>query len=245
MNRNEQKDAKKHPSFLFSFLVLFNFLSLTTYGIPFAFYPSLSLSKGVSSTITGIIFAMFPFGSLISSMVVGKTLHMFKKKYCLIISQILVAFSFMFLGLGYYVEDQSKFILLGIFSRTMQGLSIGSFVTSLYSLVPDYWPNEIQKRIGILEMSVGIGIGIGPLIGAGLYYMDFYILIYVIPSSVIFFCGAIISPYILPSKNSREIKKTQHLSLRKTYFNKGVMVTLDLKLWKSNFPHANFRESHN
>lgn len=211
---------------LFPFMAFFNFLSLTTYGIPFAFYSGLCSSKGVSSSLTGVIFGMFPLGSLLSGLIIGKTLHLYKKKYLVIISQFLIGSSFLGLGLSSYVDNDIYFIVIGLISQLALGLAIGGFITSLYSLVPDYWPKDLQRRIGILEMSVGLGVGIGPLIGAGLFYLNVYILIYAIPSLVVFVCAFFISPFVLPSKNSQELKQTHNLSLVKTYFHKGVIVTL-------------------
>lgn len=89
------------------------------------------------------------------------------------------------------------------------------------------WPNETEKRMGLLEIASGVGIGSGPIIGSIIYYMFGYFAIYVIQSFYIIAIGFYVNYFHLPDQsqtleeisNRREISIIQLLRNRKILFS--------------------------
>ena len=79
-------------------------------------------------------------------------------------------------------------------------MSIAAFLTAACAYIPEYWPDEIDRRIGWIYISATVGIVAGPLIGSMLFQLG-YIWIYIIPSLLIIFIGNIICSFVFPSKN--------------------------------------------
>lgn len=70
----------KNTPYLFPALVALNFLNFSTYAIPATFYPAIAKEKGVSSFVVGLIFSMYPLGSFLSGLYIGKKLSFYNKK---------------------------------------------------------------------------------------------------------------------------------------------------------------------
>ncbi len=212
---------KKYLS-LFICLISLNFLSFSTYGLPIAFFPNIAKNRGISASLVGIIFAMYPLGAFICSFIVGKMLNLWERKRVIIISEFLMGLSVLTFGLSSLLPINFFFILIALIARTTQGISVGAYGTAAYAFIPDYWPEEIDIRIAILEMTVGLGIGFGPLIGALLYEIWGYMVMFAGPGIMIACFGPIIAYYIIPAnrKQKEEKEEEETLSIIKCFSEK-------------------------
>ena len=122
--------------------------------------------------------------------------------------------------------------------RALQGMAIGAYQTAAYAYIPEYWPDEVDQRVCVMEISVAFGIGMGPIISSLIYETLGYIWIYVIPSAIIIITGTIVTVFILPagprlSNNSdgvQEVHRTEEeeretLGVIKSLFNKEMIYT--------------------
>ena len=150
-------------------LVILNFLNYCTYGIPVTYFPQVAKQKGLMDYAIGIIFAMYPLFSFILSFAVVKLLNKWDRRTVIKCSEITLGLSTLLFGFSVYFSNQPLFILTALIGRGIQGMSIGAYITSSYAYVPEYWPDEIDQRITILEMFLSCGIGCGPLLGSFLY----------------------------------------------------------------------------
>lgn len=91
---------------------------------------------------------------------------------------------------------------MGLASRLFQGISIGIYQTAAYTYIPQYWPDQIELSIGILEFSISLGIGLGPLMGSALYHFGNIVLIYVVPSFLLIGLGYLLVKTIIPEEES-------------------------------------------
>lgn len=211
---------------LFSSLIFLNFLSFLTYGIPIAFFPSIAKSKGASAFMVGIIFSMYPIGAFIFGFLVGKMLCKWDKKNFIISSQIFMGVFILLFGYSYLFSWNLLFIMVALISRTGQGSSLGAFQTAAYAYVPEYWPDEIDFRIGFLEMTVGLGIGAGPLIGTLFYSLWGYNSIYIGPAVLITCFGSIWAYMVLPKNKIREKNEiNETISISKSFSDKDMWYT--------------------
>jgi MFS family permease len=61
------------------------------------------------------------------------------------------------------------FITLSFFAQIIGGVGAGFNSTCSIAIISSYYPDQKELYIGILEAGVGIGMLLGPLIGAFLY----------------------------------------------------------------------------
>lgn len=193
----------KNFSFFLSIIFL-NFLSFAAYGLPIAFFPNIAKNHGISALIVGVIFSMCPLGGFVFSFIVGKMLNRWERRRVIIYSQILLGISIIIFGFSQVFDSNFLFVFIALLSRTTQGIAVSCYQTAAYTYIPEYWPEEIDLRIGLLEMTVGFGIGTGPLIGAFLYNLFGYSSVFHVPGIIIGFCGSILAYYILPNDNKKE-----------------------------------------
>lgn len=65
-------------------------------------------------------------------------------------------------GTTYFIEDnKGLFISVSIFARMMSGMGASCFITPFYAYIPLLYPNNIEKMIGMCEISSGIGFLVG------------------------------------------------------------------------------------
>ena len=191
-------------------LVILNFLNYCTYGIPVTYFPQVAKQKGLMDYAIGIIFAMYPLFSFILSFAVVKLLNKWDRRTVIKCSEITLGLSTLLFGFSVYFSNQPLFILTALIGRGIQGMSIGAYITSSYAYVPEYWPDEIDQRITILEMFLSCGIGCGPLLGSFLYEIWGYITIYIVPGVLILVIGLLLSHFVFPIKEKPLIKQVMN-----------------------------------
>lgn len=196
---------KKYTTLYIS-LIFLNFLNFFTYGLPITYFPNVAKIKGLYDFEIGLIFSAFPMFSFIFGFVIGKYMSALGRANVIKYSQISLGISTLIFGFSSLIPEHLLFMLITFISRGVQGLSMGAYQTAAYSYIPEYWPNEIDKRIIIMEIFLGFGIGMGPLVGAAFYEMWGYISIFIIPSILISILGFFVALYVLPDSNEENLQ---------------------------------------
>jgi len=124
---------------------------------------------GIPTHIFGYIFGVYALASIICSFFVGKLLKKFGRKMILILGIISMGASMLSFALIEYIHNINFLIFICILIRCLQGMSSSMIQTTAYAIVSACYPNEQQKYLGIIETSIGMGLAIGPLIGAVVY----------------------------------------------------------------------------
>ena len=178
----------------------------------------------------GVIFSMYPLFSFIFGFIMGKNLNKWNKKWMLEGGIFFLGCSTLLFGLSCIIPYMSLFIIFSILGRCSQGMSIATYLTSAYAYIPEYWSDEIDQRMGWMEIASTVGIGLGPLIGSIIFELG-YIWIYIVPCLLIMVFGNIIFYFVFPSKNFVEAKKrveiesemNQTISIRESFCNKEML----------------------
>ena len=88
-------------------------------------------------------------------------------------------------------------IILSSLLRFIQGISLALVCSTIYSYVPMLFPTDLDRKYAMIEISLGSGMALGPVIGGFLYEYLYYTWSFAIMSiiyAIVFIC---LFPYIL------------------------------------------------
>jgi DHA1 family solute carrier family 18 vesicular amine transporter 1/2 len=80
------------------------------------------------------------------------------------------------LGSLEFVHNLTIFVLLSILAQTLGGIGAGLNSTCAMAIITALFSDEKELYIGILEAGIGIGLLVGPLMGAFLYALGGFML---------------------------------------------------------------------
>ena len=150
-------------------IVVFVFMN-TNFCLSTPFLPIFLEDRGISSTWIGIIFAIFAFGTTISSIFSGKIVDKVGHKIVLILSIIFMSDCTVSFGLINRIESESYVIAIACLLRFGQGSAYGAANTAVYSFCAQAYPDDVEKSISIMEGVTGIGFMLGPILGSYIYH---------------------------------------------------------------------------
>jgi MFS family permease len=187
-------------------LALVDFMSYGSMSIMAPFFSRQASQKGMSVTLSSLVFSVYALVVCVSSPAFGKILPRVGAKF-LFISGIFVAGSCNILfGLLAYIENFPTFAAYCFMVRGMEALGASAFTTASYVFVLHIFPEEIGSVLGILEIFVGLGMGIGPALGGilfsvGGYGLPFYTL------GILMVTFVPVNLRLLPSGNACNMEK--------------------------------------
>ena len=152
-----------------SLLLTILFISNTIYGLASPFLPVELAAKGISSGMTGVIFAMYAVASVLSALVVGMYLDRIGHRCVIMFGALLMSVAIACFGLIESLTDKLTILVLSMSLRFLQGMASGAINTSVYSYVAQAYPDKVEKVISLSEGFVGIGCTLGPILGAFIY----------------------------------------------------------------------------
>ena len=135
------------------------------------------------------------------------------RKNVLLISLLLVSVSVILLAPIEYLEA-NDLIAISIISRVAAGCSAGIAMTAADSIMISDYPDNVQAMIGRMEVAIGAGITLGPIVGI---FLSLFELLYSLMAYGIFMILIIpICSLLLGTFRDYEIK--YQINIRSTLF---------------------------
>jgi len=161
------------------------------------FYPNEAEKKGASATEYGLVFGIFELTVFIVSPIIGKYLPKIGVSKAFsggisITGSMCVAF-----GLLNKIDDCRTFIALSFLIRIFEACGNSAFLSSSFTLVAQMFPSSVSTVFGLVEMSFGIGMILGPTVGGALYEVGGFTIPFAVLGAVLI-VQAIISTQTLP-----------------------------------------------
>ena len=157
-NKKEMGEISKQISIYLSL-----FLCCAPYTMIATFYPNIAVSKGIPYWVIGLVFCSEPFFGLIASILLGKYMIKISRKTTIILGLVFVSISTAALAPIEYC-DMEIVLLLSFTSRIFTGIGSTSATVAADSICMSGYPESIEKMIGRVEIAIGFGISIGPLL---------------------------------------------------------------------------------
>lgn len=145
------------------------FFGLCAFSVIAPFFTLEGKKKGVSTSVTGLIFAVYPLVVFILSPFIGKYLPVIGPKFCLIAGVFLEAGSQVLFG---FVEDLPSgyvFITYCFVIRVVTALGSAMSQTATLSIMAITFKENMSTVFGMLELFSGLGLMAGPALGGVLY----------------------------------------------------------------------------
>ncbi|XP_034234198.1 MFS-type transporter SLC18B1-like [Thrips palmi] len=150
-------------------LVLVDFISFCSMSIMAPFFPKEASLKGMSESLSGLVFGFYAFIIFISSPLFGKILPVVGARFLFMTGMFLSGCCSILFGALVHIVDNSTFVIFCFLVRGMEAIGASAFTTASYVFVAQIFPENIGAVMGILETFVGLGMSTGPAIGGLLY----------------------------------------------------------------------------
>ena len=106
-------------------------------------------------------------------------------------------------GLLNRLSDLTTFLSLSFIIRMVEAVGNSAFLSSSFTLVASQFPSSVSTMFGVVEMSFGVGMILGPTVGGALYQLGGFSLPFTVLGGVLV-VQAVISSLTLPAMKERE-----------------------------------------
>ncbi|CAG0924637.1 unnamed protein product, partial [Notodromas monacha] len=160
---------RKKKATLISLAVL-EFTAAACLALLAPFFPVEVESRGLSDTVSGMVFSCYGFVMFVASPIIGRYiiprigLQFVFLSGCLFTGTCSILF-----GLLDDVTDKEAFVTLAFIVRSAKALGAAAFSTASFTYVAHGFPESLGAMMGTLETFSGLGLTLGPVIGGGLY----------------------------------------------------------------------------
>ena len=90
-------------------------------------------------------------------------------KNTILVGFVMITFTTFGLGLIHYIEDADTFLYTALTLRFLQGFGDVLLQFTGYVVICNVFSDNVMKYITYIEIVVGLGLGLGPLIGSAVY----------------------------------------------------------------------------
>jgi MFS family permease len=147
------------------------FLAYSSYTMVGIFLPNIADSQGASAWMIGLIFSTDPIIGLIVSIILGKYMWKIGRKLAFLSSAAFTSLSILTLCAIEYTS-LDLLLVLSFISRIFSGISQGCIMTVTFSLMSSEYPDRIETMIARSEMTVGLSLIAGSLMGSLFYELN-------------------------------------------------------------------------
>uniref|UniRef100_A0A0K8SF02 Major facilitator superfamily (MFS) profile domain-containing protein n=2 Tax=Lygus hesperus TaxID=30085 RepID=A0A0K8SF02_LYGHE len=150
-------------------LVLAEFLSFCSMSVMAPFFPKEAKEKGMSPTVSGMVFSFYAFVVFVTSPLFGKILPKVGVKFLFLSGVFLAGGCNILFGVLPLIQDYTMFAVFCFIIRALEAVGASMYATASFVFVVEIFPDNISAVLGILETAMGIGMSAGPAIGGVLY----------------------------------------------------------------------------
>ena len=221
------KISDSHKKYTEIGILIMVFIDGIGYGLAITLFPEVGVAKGLTYTFIGLVFSIFPVGSLFTSCLTGKLMRFHKKKHLLSIFLIGNCLAKLLFGSVYYIEDPMIFFMLCIIARFFMGFFCSAYEAVSVSLISETWPDQIVEKMSYYELILNCGLISGPYFGAFINYFSNFFWVLAIVALFHLFIGCIVIFVFLKIENLAVFKeKRESLKILKIIGNCKALVQI-------------------
>ncbi|XP_029209764.2 MFS-type transporter SLC18B1-like isoform X2 [Acropora millepora] len=201
-------------------LFLVYFLLFAGFAVYVPFFPSKARDKGVSETVIGLIFGIYPLVIFVFSPFLGYLIQRYGPPFVLFTGIFLFGGSNILFGFCGMISGQTLFVVFCFLLRTTSAMGGAAAETSALSIVMEQFPDNLGAVTGASETFSGIGFSLGPALGGFLYEIGGFKLPFIVMG-----CSAMAAlPLLMILLNNRERPRSRDLLEKSTSFFKAMRI---------------------
>uniref|UniRef100_A0A0K0EIW2 MFS domain-containing protein n=1 Tax=Strongyloides stercoralis TaxID=6248 RepID=A0A0K0EIW2_STRER len=154
---------------IFIILILSNIVCPMTFSCISPFFDDIALSKDVSLSSAGIIFAIFNFGGFVVAPFTGKLIPIFGVRKMFTFGMGFLSLGTMLFSLTNLINNGTWFFIVTMLLRLLQSIGNAMMFTTTYAIASKDFSSIMSTVLGSIETGAGIGYTVGPIIGGYLY----------------------------------------------------------------------------
>ncbi|KAG1682578.1 MFS-type transporter SLC18B1 [Nymphon striatum] len=139
------------------------------YAMMTSFYPVLAENRGLSLTDIGLIMAMLPLSTIFFGLFFSYLLKKFGTRRILLFSLIAEAFFLIPFAFAMKMPGKVSFYVFSAICRAGQGIGFVGCQVSTFAIAAGDYNERMGTVMGFIEMSIGVGMALGPAIGGVLF----------------------------------------------------------------------------
>ena len=128
----------------------------------------------MSETVSGLVFSTYALVVMISSPFMGYLIPHIGAKFLLISGVFCAGVSNILFGLLDQIESKTLFTFYCFVVRSFEAVGAAAFSTASYTYIMHSFPDDVGTAFGITETCVGLGMSLGPAVGAAFYTLGGY-----------------------------------------------------------------------
>ena len=174
LSKKKKKKLTSYQKHVLFCLSMISFTSFLCMSIMAPFFPLEASAKGMSGTVSGLVFSCYALVVMVSSPLLGHILPKVGAKFMLISGVFAAGVTNILFGLLNRIESTEHFTIYCFLVRSCEALSAAAFTTASYTYIMYTFPDDIGTAFGLTETCVGLGMSLGPAIGSALYALGGY-----------------------------------------------------------------------
>jgi len=181
----------------------------------------------LTSFDVGMLMSIFPVGFLLSAPFIGDNIGKIGRKNALMIGVVAMAVATLLFGVASFSSDAWTFYFISLAARGTQGVADAIINITVPALVVNWYPRRLQNQYnGSCCSAMGLGICIGPALGALVYtYFDYFWTFTIFSAYILLFAGG--SLLMIPSEVNKltdaAAKQEKQVGYSKFITNKRVI----------------------
>ncbi|KAG1685535.1 MFS-type transporter SLC18B1 [Nymphon striatum] len=139
------------------------------YALTASFYPIVAQTKGLTLTDVGIVVAALPVATIAFGIVFSYMLPKIGTRRMLLSSYVIEVVSLLPFAFVMMLPAGLPFYSASVFCRIGQGIAFVASQIAAFSIAAGDFHDRMATMMGMLEMSLGVGLSLGPAAGGFLY----------------------------------------------------------------------------
>jgi MFS family permease len=151
-------------------LCFINFCSCCGFSLLTTFFPEEAVEKrGLTATQNSLIFAVYAALNIVGCPLFGYLLPSIGARSMLFAGIILSGIGNLLFSFLYLEMNPQRFLAIACVLRVLLAIACSMYLTACYSIMTFVWSERRTQAVGLLEMTTGVGMVIGPMVGSELY----------------------------------------------------------------------------
>lgn len=146
----------------------------SSFSILAPFYPQEAEAREVDEIVVGLIFSLYSFAFVVTSLIFGSYLAILGRRRTLLFGNLALVVSLLGFGVLNWITDFTTFVAMSFFFRFIGGIGSAAINVSCYAMIALEYPENLTQKIGMLEACGGSGFFFGPIMGGILYGVGGY-----------------------------------------------------------------------